>query len=93
MGIVTLGAGAVFPLHRTMTLDTILILEGVMELHLDSGEMKVVKAGDTIVQRGTMHMWKNVTPEGGKVRMVAVAQPIAGPIEVGGKKLETEWRV
>ena len=51
MGIVTMGAGAVSPFHRTMTLDTILVLEGVVELHLDSGEMKVIKVGDSVVQR------------------------------------------
>ena len=43
-------------------------------------------------KRGTMHQWKNVTPDGGKLRMVACAQPIAGAIEVDGKKLETEWK-
>lgn len=90
MGIVTMGPGAVSPMHRTMTLDTILVLDDVLELHLDSEEMKTLKAGDSIVQRGTIHMWKKITPDGGKVKMVAVAQPIVAPIEVGGKKLESE---
>ncbi|EME39073.1 cupin domain-containing protein [Dothistroma septosporum NZE10] len=93
-GLVTMCAGGSSPFHRTMTLDAIYVTEGEVELHLDSGEMKVVKAGDSVVQRGTMHKWVNVTPNGGQMKMVTMAQPIAngGPIVVGGEKLETEWK-
>lgn len=91
--IITMAPDSTAPMHRTMTLDTIIILEGTVELHLDSGETRTMTAGDTIVQRATMHSWKNVSPNGGKVRMMAMAQPIVAPLEVGGKKLETEWMI
>lgn len=74
-----------------MTLDTIYVLEGEIELLLDSGEMKVLKAGDTIVQRGTMHQWNNVTPNGGVAKLFGVAVTSKEPIAVGGKELSTEW--
>lgn len=35
--IATMAPGSEAPLHRTMTLDVVIILEGVVELHLDSG--------------------------------------------------------
>lgn len=89
--IVAMGPDAVSPMHRTMTLDTIIILEGDVELYLDSGESRTLHTGDIVIQRGTMHQWKNVTPNGGILRMAAIAQAIVTPIEVGGKKLDTEW--
>jgi hypothetical protein len=37
-------------MHRTMTLDVLVGYEGELELHLDSGKMKLIKAGNCIVQ-------------------------------------------
>lgn len=74
--------------HRTMTLDTCVIIEGVMELQLDSGEKRTLSAGDSVVQRAVMHKWVNVTPNDGWAKMVAFAQPVVEGVEVGGKKLE-----
>lgn len=59
-------------MHITKTLDYGIVLEGEIELVLDSGETKVLRRGDSCVQRGTMHAWRNVS-EGGKWgRMVFV---------------------
>lgn len=52
--IFTLDGGKVSAMHRTLTLDVLLLVEGVVELWLDGGEMRTVKAGDSVVQRGTM---------------------------------------
>lgn len=90
--IITMGPGAESPLHRTMTLDVVVILEGVVELHLDSGESKTLRAGDSTIQRGTLHKWINVTPGGGKLRMLGTVISVQGPIEIGGQKLDAEWR-
>jgi hypothetical protein len=74
-------------------LDYGVVLEGEVELILDSGETRVMKRGDVSVQRGTNHAWKNVTPdkidkEGKKIgqwaRMLYVLLP-AEEIEVEGK--------
>lgn len=74
-----------------MTLDTVVVIEGVVECCLDSGESRVLRVGDTITQRGTMHKWKNVTPNGGQVKMFSVMQPIQQPLRVGEKVLGSEW--
>ena len=55
--------GAETPWHRTMTINIGIVLEGTVELHLDSGEVRTLKKGDSYTQRGTMHKWKNVDEE------------------------------
>jgi mannose-6-phosphate isomerase-like protein (cupin superfamily) len=78
-------------LHRTMTLDVLVVIEGEIEIHLDSGEMKVVKTGDSIVQRATMHKWVNVTPNNGWARWVVFIQAAADAVHIGDKMLVSEW--
>ena len=39
------------PFHRTMTLDMFLVIEGDLELLLDSGEKRTLHAGDCVTQR------------------------------------------
>jgi quercetin dioxygenase-like cupin family protein len=39
------------PFHRTMTLDMFLVIEGDLELTLDSGEKRTLHAGDCVTQR------------------------------------------
>ncbi len=45
-------------MQKTCTLDFCLVLEGEITLVLDSEEVEL-KAGDTVVQRGTRHAWSN----------------------------------
>jgi quercetin dioxygenase-like cupin family protein len=45
-------------MHKTRTLDFCLVLGGEITLVLDSEEVEL-KAGDTVVQRGTRHAWSN----------------------------------
>ena len=47
------------PMHRTNSVDYGIVLSGEVELELDSGEVKRLGPGDIIVQRGTMHLWRN----------------------------------
>ena len=89
--IITFKPDAVSLFHRTMTIDTIVVIQGDLEHHGDSGEVQTLHAGDSIIQRGTMHQWKNVTPNGGVAKMACFAQSIVAPLEVSGKKLDTEW--
>ncbi|CAI7599584.1 unnamed protein product [Penicillium bialowiezense] len=61
--IVDIQPGATSPMHRTVSLDYGVVLEGEVELVLDSGEVRLLKRGDVAVQRGTNHAWRNVTPD------------------------------
>jgi mannose-6-phosphate isomerase-like protein (cupin superfamily) len=45
-------------IHRTRTIDYVVVLEGEIDLLLDDGEVRLA-AGDVVVQRGTNHAWLN----------------------------------
>ena len=48
-------------MHRTQSLDYGIVIEGSVEMLLDSGESKILHRGDVAVQRGTMHSWKSAS--------------------------------
>ncbi|KUJ14264.1 uncharacterized protein LY89DRAFT_686764 [Mollisia scopiformis] len=87
--IVDMLPGALSPMHRTVSLDYGVVLEGEVELVLDSGETKLMRRGDVAVQRGTNHAWRNASQEK-LARMLYVLQE-AAPIEIGGKKLDEDY--
>ncbi|KAH7054374.1 hypothetical protein B0J12DRAFT_777981 [Macrophomina phaseolina] len=72
------------PMHRTVSCDYGIVLEGEMECLLDSGESRILKAGDVAVQRGTAHQWINRSK--GWARMLYVLLD-ATPVEVNGAEL------
>ncbi len=45
-------------MHRTRTLDYVVVIEGQLVLILDDSEV-TLKPGDVVVQRGTGHAWEN----------------------------------
>lgn len=57
--VVDLGPSTSSPMHRTVSMDYTIILEGEVELELDSGETKVMRRGDMCVQRATNQSWRN----------------------------------
>ncbi|KAL2879120.1 hypothetical protein SGCOL_005543 [Colletotrichum sp. CLE4] len=72
------------PMHRTDTLDTGVLVEGELELVLDSGETAILKRGDVYVQRGTIHGWRNVS-ETEVARLFVVLTAAEMPV-FGGEK-------
>lgn len=74
--------GAQGAMHRTESLDYIIVVEGEVELRLDSGETRKVRRGDVVVQRGTMHAWKN-TGEGWSRLMCCLLSAEAVRLEDG----------
>jgi mannose-6-phosphate isomerase-like protein (cupin superfamily) len=48
--------------HRTATVDYIILVSGEVTLALEAGET-VIRAGDLVVQRNTLHAWHNHTDE------------------------------
>lgn len=77
------------PMHRTVSLDYGVVLEGDMELVLDSGETRSMKRGDVCIQRGTMHAWRNCSKtEWG--RMLYILQPCQS-FSVGGKEAKEDY--
>ena len=45
-------------MHRTQTLDYVVVIEGELVLLLEDSEV-TLKQGDVVVQRGTNHAWEN----------------------------------
>ncbi|KAK3337613.1 hypothetical protein B0T19DRAFT_472487 [Cercophora scortea] len=72
------------PYHRTETIDLGVVTHGTMELTLDSGEMRLLRVGDTLVQRGTLHAWRNPSAtEWARVVFFLLGAP---PVRVGGEE-------
>lgn len=46
-------------MHRSESIDFVYVLEGEIVLELDDGRETVLRAGDTAVQNGTRHAWRN----------------------------------
>jgi mannose-6-phosphate isomerase-like protein (cupin superfamily) len=46
-------------MHTTDTIDFEVVLEGTLVLELDDGAEVILHPGDTVVQNGTRHRWKN----------------------------------
>ncbi|KAJ6459608.1 hypothetical protein C8R45DRAFT_1030531 [Mycena sanguinolenta] len=82
--------GEASPMHRTVTLDYALVFRGSITLELEEGEKIILNEGDTVVQRGTMHAWKNESTEWVKIYFVMLD---AKPVEVDGEGLKQEFRV
>jgi quercetin dioxygenase-like cupin family protein len=70
--------------HRTDSLDYAVIMSGEIDMELD-GSTTHLKAGDVVVQRGTVHNWVNRGTEPCVIAFVLIA---AKPVEVGGKVLQ-----
>ena len=62
-------------MHRTATIDYVVMIEGEMNLVLDDTEIPL-RPGDCLVQRGTNHAWRNTGD--GPCRFAAVLVDAAG---------------
>ena len=49
-------------MHTTDTIDFEVVLDGTVMLELDDGAEVTLHPGDTVVQNGTRHRWKNPGP-------------------------------
>ena len=63
-------------MHRTETLDYIVVLSGEIEMDMDNSTVKL-RAGDIMVQRGTNHAWANRGKEPARLAIVLLdAKPL-----------------
>lgn len=74
--IVDMAPGCRSPMHRTRSLDYGIVLDGEIVLELDDGATVTVRAGEVVVQRGTIHAWVNTTAAWCRIAFVLLdAQP------------------
>ena len=50
-------------MHKTDSLDVIILIKGKVDLLLDDGGPAALKPGDVVIQRATNHAWVNHGPE------------------------------
>jgi quercetin dioxygenase-like cupin family protein len=63
-------------MHRTESLDYVIVLEGEIDMDIDD-ETVHMQAGDVMVQRGTNHAWCNRGDASARVAFILVdAQPL-----------------
>ncbi|KAI0449667.1 hypothetical protein F5B21DRAFT_508970 [Xylaria acuta] len=84
--LIDFAPGVESPIHRAMSIDYGVVVEGVFELSLDSGEKKIMLPGDVSVNRGCMHKWRNID-EHRAGRMLFVLLDVC-PYRVNGEVIE-----
>ena len=82
--IVSFGPGVAPRNHRTDSIDYAVVMSGEIDMELDIGSVHL-KAGDVLVQRGTIHNWVN---KGTAPCVIAFTLVSAKSATVGGKTLE-----
>ena len=83
--VVDILPGRASPMHRTNSIDYGIVLQGKLELELDDGQITHLKAGDIVVQRGTMHLWRN--PSESDVCRIVFVLTEACAVEIDGEPL------
>ncbi|KXG50740.1 Cupin 2, conserved barrel [Penicillium griseofulvum] len=86
--LIDLRPGRATPMHRTVSVDYGVIIEGEVDLVLDSGASRSMHRGDVSVQRGTAHSFRNRS-DTKWCRMLFVYLPME-KLNIQGKDLEAE---
>ena len=81
--VVSFGPGVSPRNHRTDSIDYAVVMSGEIDMELDIGSVHL-KAGDVLVQRGTIHNWVN---KGSEPCVIAFTLIAAKPATAGGKTL------
>jgi mannose-6-phosphate isomerase-like protein (cupin superfamily) len=84
--IVSFGPGVAPRNHRTDSIDYAVVMSGEIDMELDVGKVHL-KAGDVLVQRGTIHNWVNTGSEPCVIAFTLVA---AKSVTAGGKMLPAQ---
>jgi quercetin dioxygenase-like cupin family protein len=72
--------------HRTDSIDYAVVISGEIDMEMDRSWVHL-RAGDVLVQRGTIHNWVNQGTEPCVIAFVLIS---AKPVEVGGRVLAAE---
>ena len=82
--IISYAPGVTPRMHRTLTIDYAVVMSGEIVMALDDGEV-VLRAGDVLVQRGTIHNWDNRGSEPCVIAFVLIAaHPVGQALPAAG---------
>jgi quercetin dioxygenase-like cupin family protein len=84
--IIDFPPGYVSAMHRTISVNFNVVIEGQLELILDGGERRTLSRGDSAIQRAVNHSWRN-TSTVEWARLAAVPIP-AEPLQFTGVNVE-----
>lgn len=84
--VVSFGPGVAPRNHRTDSIDYAVVMSGEIDMVLDT-ETVHLKAGDVLVQRGTIHNWVN---NGSVPCVIAFSLIAAKPVTKDGKTLKAQ---
>jgi mannose-6-phosphate isomerase-like protein (cupin superfamily) len=84
--IIEFGPGNAPRVHRTDSIDYAVVLSGEIDMELDDTSVHL-RAGDALVQRGTIHNWVN---KGSEPCVIAFVLIDAKPASAGGKVLHAQ---
>ena len=84
--VVEFGPGVAPRNHRTDSIDYAVVMSGEIDMEMDDTVVHL-KAGDLLVQRGTIHNWIN---RGTVPCVIAFVLIDAKPVEAGGKVLHAQ---
>jgi quercetin dioxygenase-like cupin family protein len=73
--VVDMLPGKESPMHRTNSIDYGIVLKGEIELELEDGAKRIVREGGIIIQRGTNHLWRNVTDTPTRIVFILIEAP------------------
>lgn len=83
--VVDMLPGGESPMHRSNSIDYGIVMSGQLELELDDGAVVALSAGDIVVQRGTIHLWRNPSQE--RPCRIAFVLTEATAVEIDGRPL------
>jgi quercetin dioxygenase-like cupin family protein len=83
--VVDMLPGGESPMHRTNSIDYGIVLSGEVELELDDGVKTSVGPGSIVVQRGTVHLWRN--PSASVPCRIVFVLIEAKPVTINGQPL------
>ncbi len=73
--IVDMLPGKESPMHRTNSIDYGIVLNGEIEIELENGAKRTVREGGIIIQRGTNHLWRNITDAPTRIAFILIEAP------------------
>ncbi len=85
--VIEFNPGAAPRMHRTDSVDYAVVIAGEIDMQLDDGREVHLKAGNVLVQRGTIHNWVN---RGNQPCIMAFVLIDARPVTADGKTLHPE---
>ena len=84
--VVSFGPGVAPRNHRTDSIDYAVVISGEIDMELEVG-VAHLKAGDVLVQRGTIHNWVN---KGKEPCVIAFTLVASKSVTAGGKTLKAQ---